>query len=125
MERVWQGISAVMDAWHDGKVSIENSVAISHDALHVFFGVLVLVAAGLILRRPISSWRPWLWVLALTLWNETVDLWNEQWPDRWMQYGEGVKDVALTMAVPTVLMLAARLRPELFRNGTGRRRNRG
>jgi hypothetical protein len=38
-----------------------------------------------------------------------------------MQYGEGAKDVALTMLVPTLLMFAAKVRPHLFRPA-GRRR---
>jgi hypothetical protein len=54
-------------------------------------------------------------MLALILWNETVDLWVEQWPDPGMQYGEGAKDVLLTMIVPTVLLFAVRIRPDLFR----------
>jgi hypothetical protein len=51
-----------------------------------------------------------------------VDLTLEQWPDKGWQYGESAKDVLLTMAVPTILMLAARLRPDLFRSGAARRR---
>jgi hypothetical protein len=38
-----------------------------------------------------------------------------------MQYGEGAKDVAVTLLLPLVLMFAARLRPDLFR-GSRRRR---
>ena len=52
---------------------------------------------ALLLRRPVTSWPPLLWCVALILWNETVDLWVEQWPDPGMQYGECAKDVLLTM----------------------------
>jgi hypothetical protein len=104
-----------MTSWHEGKLFIEHAIAIDHDALHVIVGVLFWLAFAVVGRRPISSSRPWLWLLALILWNETVDLWTEQWPDPGMQYGEGAKDVALTMLIPTVLMLVARVRPELFR----------
>ena len=38
------------------------------------------------------------------------------------QYGESFKDLLLTMSVPTLLMVATRLRPDLFRGGVGRRR---
>jgi hypothetical protein len=48
-------------------------------------------------------------------------LWIEQWPDRGQQYGESAKDLLLTMAVPTILMAAARARPDLFRGGGKRR----
>jgi hypothetical protein len=46
------------------------------------------------------------------------------WPDPGQQYGEGLKDLALTMFVPTLLLAAVRLRPDLFRQGIGRRRRR-
>ena len=112
---MWKAMVATMTSWHEGKLFIEHAVAISHEALHIFVGVLLWLAFGLLLRRPLSSWRPWLWVLAVILWNETVDLWNEQWPDPGQQYGEGAKDVLITMLVPTLLMFAVRLRPDLFR----------
>jgi hypothetical protein len=51
-----------------------------------------------------------------------VDLWIEQWPDPGQQYGEGAKDLLLTMAVPTMTMLAARARPDLFRATAVKRR---
>ena len=109
-----------MTSWHQGKLFIEHAIAIDHDALHVIVGVLFWLVFGLLTRRPISSWRPWLWLLALILWNETVDLWTEQWPDPGMQYGEGAKDILLTMLLPTVLGLLVRVAPGLF--GPARRR---
>ena len=111
-----------MTAWHSGKVFVEDSVNVSHDALHVIFGMLVWLLFALILRRSAMSRWPWLWALAVILWNETVDLWTEQWPDRETQYVQGVKDVLLTMLVPTVVMAAARLRPQLFQRARRTRR---
>jgi hypothetical protein len=111
-----------MTSWHQGKLFIEHAVPISHDSLHVIVGVLVWLLAALATRRPVMSRVPWLWVLAFILWNETVDLWTERWPDAGMQYREGAKDVALTMLLPTLLMFAARLRPVLFRGGPQKRR---
>ena len=114
-----------MTTWHQGKLFIEHAVTISHDSLHVIVGVLLWVVFGLILRRPLSSWLPWLWIFAVILWNETVDLWVEQWPDPGQQYGEGAKDIMVTMFVPTLILLAARARPDLFRAsfaGRGKRK---
>ena len=104
-----------MESWHEGKLFIEHSLTISHDTLHMIVGMFVWLGLALLLRRPLSSWKPWLWMLALILWNETVDLWVEQWPEPGMQYGEGAKDVLLTMIVPTVFLFAVRIRPDLFR----------
>jgi hypothetical protein len=102
----------------------EHAFAIDHDALHVLVGVFGWLVLALILRRPLTSRPPFLWLLALILWNETVDLWVEQWPEPGMQYGECAKDVILTMLLPAILMVSARLRPDLFRGNPGRRRSR-
>lgn len=119
--RLWHVVTSAMMSWHQGKLFIEHTVAIDHDALHVIVGVLLWVIIAAVIRRSLSSMRPWLWVLAIIAWNETVDLWVEQWPDPGMQYGEGAKDLLLTMLLPTVLMFVARFAPGLFR-GRGRAR---
>jgi len=119
---LWKTLVAAMTSWHQGKLFIEHSLTINHDSLHMLVGVLLWLAFGLLLRRPLTSWRPWLWLFAIILWNETVDLWIEQWPDPGQQYGEGAKDLLLTMAVPTILLFAARWRPDLFRQGPRKRR---
>lgn len=113
-----------MGSWHQGKLFIEHMTTINHDALHMIAGVLVWLVAGLLTRRPLSSLRPWLWLLAIIAWNETVDLWLERWPDPGMQYGEGAKDLVLTMLLPTILLLAVRWRPALFTESGARRKGR-
>lgn len=124
LHHLWTLLFAAMTSWHQGKLFIEHSISISHDSLHILCGVVLWLLFGLLLRRPITNWRPWLWLFAVILWNEAVDLWIERWPDPGQQYGESFKDVLLTMAVPTIVMLSARLRPDLFRGsprGRGRR----
>jgi hypothetical protein len=124
MHHLWTAVIDAMGAWHQGKLFLEHSLTIDHDALHVIIGVLVWLVAALLLRRPITSWHPFLWCFAIILWNETVDLWVEQWPDPGMQYGEGAKDLVLTILVPGLLMISARSRPDLFRSGARRGRRR-
>lgn len=121
MHHLWQIVVQAMASWHQGKLFIEHAVSVSHDSLHVIVGVLVWLVLAVVLRRPLTLAGPLMWLLAFILWNEASDLWTEHWPDAGMQYGEGAKDVALTMFVPTVLMLVARLRPELFRTVSKRR----
>jgi hypothetical protein len=108
-------ISLSAERWYEAKLFIEHAVAVSHDSLHVLTGVLIQLAIALVTRRPIGSWLPWAAVLIFTLANEAVDLWVERWPNPGMQFGEGVKDVVLTILLPTILLMAARLRPGLFR----------
>ena len=122
LHELWMAITGAMNSWHQAKLFVEHSVVISHGTLHVIVGVLIWLALALVMRRPVTTWRPWLWLLAIILWNETVDLWTEQWPDPGQQYGEGFQDLMLTMLVPTLIMIAARLRPDLFRAGLGPRR---
>jgi hypothetical protein len=92
------------------------------DALHVIAGVLLQLAGVALWRvHGLASLRPWLAVLALTLLNELHDLWVEQWPSPAMQVGEGIKDVVLTLFLPTVLLLIARASPTfLLANPDGR-----
>ncbi len=123
-DRLWTALEKAMTSWHQAKLFIEHSLSFSHDSIHIIAGVLLWLLFGLLLRRRLTAWLPWLWVFAVILWNETVDLWIEQWPDPGQQYGEGAKDLLLTMALPTLLMWAARVRPDLFRAGVRKRRDR-
>lgn len=102
--------------WYDTKIAFERSANVTTDALHIFAGVGIFFAAALLFRWPLSRWRPWLVLLALTLFNELVDLWSERWPVRAMQYGEGIKDLVLTLAVPSFILVTARLAPWLYGN---------
>jgi hypothetical protein len=113
-------VQVLMWTWHEWKLFFERTVAFSNDSVHVIGGVLIQLAAALLLRKPLSSWWPWLVVLLLALINEFIDLWVEQWPEPAMQYGEGFKDLLLTMMLPTVLLLSLRVFPSLFRPEKGR-----
>lgn len=104
-----------MKFWHEGKLSIERALAIDHDILHVMAGAVIWLLCLTILRRPVRAWLPWLCTLVAALWNEASDLWVEIWPDPFVQYGEGAKDVLLTMLIPTTVMLISRFRPDLLR----------
>ena len=119
---IWVGIRDAMISWHQGKLFIEHAVTINHDALHTIVGTLVWLLFAMLLRRPITSWYPWLWTLAVITWNETVDLWTEHWPEPGQQYGEGAKDLLLTMLIPTILALSVRFVPGLVRTPGIRRR---
>ena len=104
--------------WSQTKTFIENTIGFSHDVLHVMVGVcLQLLFAGLLRRSARSVW-PWLMVLGLELANEWVDLHVEVWPQHAIQWAECAKDVLLTMALPTLLLIVARCRPRLLSGDT-------
>ena len=115
LEQLRHVVTGGMMSWYEAKMFVEHASVVNSDGLHVLVGVLGWVLVAMVLRRSLSAPLPWLALLALTLLNECVDLWIEQWPDKAMQYGESAKDILLTMTLPTVLMFAVRLRPNLFR----------
>lgn len=100
--------------WHQIKQCISDYSGLHMDALHVHGAIFGLLAAALLLKRPLSSPWPWLIVLAATLANEWFDLAYEIWPTRNGQYQESIKDVWNTMLAPTVLLIATRYCPRLF-----------
>lgn len=114
LHQLWHAVTGAMTSWYEAKMFIEHASVVSSDALHVLVGTLIWIAAAIILRKNLSTLIPWTLVLGLTLFNEVVDLWIERWPDLAMQYGESAKDVLLTMALPTVLLMLVRTQPGLF-----------
>jgi len=115
-------VTGGMMTWYDAKMFIEHASVVNSDGLHVLIGVLAWLVVALALRRSLADRSPWLILLVLTLLNECVDLWVEQWPDKAMQFGESAKDILLTMTLPTILLFAVRLKPNLFRASSRRRR---
>jgi hypothetical protein len=110
--------------WYHVKEWLEHAIGLNMDALHVYFGLGIFVAAALILRRPLRSPLPWLALLLVELCNEYYDWTYDMWPGwgRKIQLAEGLRDVWNTMAVPTFLLIAARWFPGLF-TGWGKRRS--
>lgn len=107
--------------WYEAKRFIEHATTLSMDALHVIVGAALLFAFSLVLRRPVSDSRPWLAVLVVTLVNEAADFWLDRWPSAGMQFGEAVKDIVLTMLLPTMILLSARHLPQLYARRSDRR----
>ncbi len=100
--------------WYQLKLFAEHSTGISMDALHVIVGVLLQFMIAYLFRSSLARAMPVLAVLALELINEANDFRVEIWPDPGMQIGEAVKDVVLTMFIPTLIFLVARHRPKLL-----------
>ena len=106
--------SSVATDWYHIKILIERTAGFSHDAIHVLVGGAGPIAIAFLTRRTVANWFPWLVMLALILFNETVEIWIERWPDKMLQYGDGLKDILLTMALPTILLVTARLMPQIY-----------
>jgi len=115
------GLRAFAAIWYHSKMFIERSVGFSSDSIHVLVGAICPLVVAFLLRTTIRTWTPWLVTLALILLNETVDLNWEHWPNPAMQYGESAKDFFLTMVLPTVLLLTARLAPGIYVRSASRK----
>ena len=100
--------------WYQVKLFFQHSSGISMDALHVIAGVILLFSIALLLRTSVARPPPLLIVLIIEIANEASDFRAETWPHFGMQAGEAAKDMILTMALPVVIFLAARYRPQLF-----------
>lgn len=121
LQSVLDGASHLSVAVTEHKVLFERAIGFHNDALHVMAGFLLHVVAALVFRKSLAHWKPWLAVLVLELANEANDLFHERWPDLSMQLGEGAKDLALTMAIPTAILILARWKPGIFAGGRHRR----
>lgn len=100
---------------YSAKMFVERAMAFHNDALHVMAGLALALAFAAILRRSLADWLPWLGVLALELANEANDYFIETWPNEVpQQFGEITKDILLTMALPTLLLVIARRWPHLL-----------
>lgn len=111
-----------MTDWYGLKLAVVQATGLSRDLLHVFMGVGAMVLAALVLRRPLSSPLPWAALLIAELANEAYDLHREAWLDRPM-WPASIRDLLVTMAIPTALLLLTRLAPGLFappRRGKGK-----
>jgi hypothetical protein len=99
----WDGIK------HLAQWSIEK------DALHIYAAFAVQVAAAALLRRPLSSWLPWVCVLVIELINESMDIFlgEEAQVHEWQLRG-AQHDILNTMALPTMLLLLVRYANRLF-----------
>lgn len=100
--------------WYQIKLLIEHASGISMDALHILVGFILFLLAARLLKTGVASPRPWLVLLLLELLNEAYDLHVEIWPNFGTQLGEGIKDILLTMILPTLVALLSYWQPGLF-----------
>lgn len=101
--------------WAAFKVFISHATGISHDAMHIIVGVTTQLVLAALMRKSLASPWPWAIVLLATLVNEWNDHYVERWTEQAMQYGEIAKDIALTMLLPSLLLIVARWFPRLMR----------
>lgn len=92
------------------KTALSETVGLSKDALHVHLGLVVFLAAVVVLRTTLGNWIPWIVLLAFEVFNEVVDLLHEHDGVRALDFLEAAKDIVNTMFWPTLVVVFARHR---------------
>ena len=100
----------VVDTWLAIKAPLEQSLPFDSAWLHVVIGPLVFVTAAALLRKPLTSWLPWLVLAFLAFLNEVADLVPHRWPESPKLFVENGRDFVLSMAVSTIILVVARWR---------------
>lgn len=95
-----------------GAKAVAEELSVHKDALHIYAGVAIQVAAALVLRRRLGSWWPWLCVLLAELANEFLDIWlSDEAPFQQWQIVAAWHDLVNTMILPTAILLLCRFGP--------------
>ena len=100
--------------WSEAKNLIEHSFGLSRDGMHIIAGPCVQLIVAASLRTSLRHKWPWVVVLIFATANEWHDLQVERWPSFGTQLGEGLKDVLLTILLPTILLWVSRCYPSLL-----------
>lgn len=83
-----------MSAFQQAKMALVELLGLPKDALHIYVGLAVFLAAAALLRRPLGSFVPIAAVLAAALAGEAWDVidthaagarphWDGNWHDIW------------------------------------------
>lgn len=95
--------------WVESKAILEQRIPFDSGWIHLVVGPVIFLAAAFVLRKPLASWWPWLIVLLLETLNEILDLTLNTWVDWTLKIGESISDLLLTMCLPTLILVAARI----------------
>ena len=104
-----------VETYQAAKTLVVDGTGLTKDALHLWFALLIQFGVAQVCRRRLASLWPVLAVIAAETANELFD-YNHYWlqgPDPmagWLV--DTVKDVLSTMAMPLVLFVLARFRPD-------------
>ena len=92
------------------KLGIISATGLSRDALHIYVGLTLLIAASCITRKSLGSLSNWLVVLAGASLIELFDLMDDKTSFGYWRWGASLHDIANTLFWPTVLVVAYRFR---------------
>jgi hypothetical protein len=97
-----------VSAFQQSKVALVQLLGLPKDALHVYVGLAIFLAAAALLRRPLGSWVPIAAVAAAALIGEAWDLIETRAIGARAHYDRNWHDVWNTCFWPAILFLLAR-----------------
>lgn len=100
--------------WLAFKTELVGVLGLERDALHIYASVAIQLSVAVARKRGLADWMPWAAVLILAAANEILDLGVDLWPEAEMQAAMAVHDVVNSMILPTVLLIVARVWPNLL-----------
>ena len=98
-----------MQDWIELKELVAAGSGLDRGTLRVIASVPLHVALALLSRRPITGGLPWLLLLFLALGNEAADAYADSRLEQW-ELDASLRDLLLTMILPTFLALVCRIR---------------
>lgn len=97
-----------MSYFQQAKVALVQLLGLPKDALHIYVGLAVFLAAAALLRRPLGSWVPIAAVVAAALAGEAWDLIETRAIGARPRYDRNWHDVWNTCFWPAMLFVLAR-----------------
>ncbi|HEX8241290.1 MAG TPA: hypothetical protein VF574_16265 [Allosphingosinicella sp.] len=97
-----------MNGFQHAKTALVHLLGLPKDALHIYVGLAVFLAAAALLRRPLGSWMPIAAVAAAALAGEAWDLIDTQSAGARPHWDRNWHDVWNTCFWPAILFLLAR-----------------
>lgn len=91
--------------WIYWKSWLSLYLKMSDDMLHIHVGLMLLIAAALVLRRPPWHWLPWLAVATVEGANELYDVFQTAYSTDEGNWASAWHDFWLTMLWPTVIAI--------------------
>ena len=95
-------------SYHELKILIESYTGLEKDALHLHAALLLYILALVAFRKSRRSRFPWIFVFAVELSNELLDLRHQYRLGQPLSWSGAAKDLWNTMLWPTVLLFIGR-----------------
>lgn len=92
----------------DAKLWLMGLTGLAKDALHIYVALFLFFGSALMFKWPLTSWRPWLVVLAAALCGEAWDIADFRLTGVPLDLAGNVHDIWNTLFWPSLILALAR-----------------